>query len=101
MGFCGVRIIPATADKSLALLIPLIGNSYEVFANGKLIGSKGDMLKRIGTQARKELEEILGSKIFLGLFVKVAENWRENPMQVRELDWHTQLQALGDDESEQ
>jgi len=60
-----------------------------------LIGRKGDMLKKIGTQARKELEEILSSKIYLGLFVKVAENWRENPMAVRELDWHTQLEALG------
>ena len=65
-----------------------------------LIGTKGEMLKKIGTLARKELEEILGMKIFLGLFVKVAENWRENPMVVRELDWHTQLEALAEDESE-
>ena len=60
-----------------------------------VIGHKGEMLKKIGTQARKELEEIMGAKIFLGLFVKVAENWRDNPMAVRELDWHTQLEALG------
>ena len=66
-----------------------------------LIGRKGDMLKKIGTQARIELEEILNSKIYLGLFVKVAENWRENPMAVRELDWHTQMEALGTDENEQ
>src|SRR5579863_6488052 len=65
-----------------------------------LIGTKGEMLKKIGTLARNELEEILGMKIFLGLFVKVAENWRENPMVVRELDWHTQLEALAEDESE-
>ena len=65
-----------------------------------LIGRKGDMLKKIGTQARVELEDILNSKIYLGLFVKVAENWRENPMAVRELDWHTQMEALGADESE-
>jgi len=65
-----------------------------------LIGRKGDMLKKIGTQARIELEDILNSKIYLGLFVKVAENWRDNPMAVRELDWHTQMEALGADESE-
>ncbi len=65
-----------------------------------LIGRKGEMLKRIGTQARIELEEILSSKIYLGLFVKVAENWRENPMAVRELDWHTQMEALGSEQSE-
>src|SRR5262249_38872165 len=59
-----------------------------------VIGHKGEMLKKIGTQARKELEEILSAKVFLGLFVKVTENWRENPMAVRELDWHTQLETL-------
>src|SRR5258706_5758926 len=41
-----------------------------------LIGHKGEMLKKIGTEARKELEAILGSKIYLGLFVKVAPDWR-------------------------
>ncbi len=61
-----------------------------------LIGHKGEMLKRIGTQARKELESLLGTKIYLGLFVKVVPNWRENPMQVRELSWHTQLEGLGE-----
>jgi GTP-binding protein Era len=65
-----------------------------------LIGRKGDMLKKIGTQARIELEDILNSKIYLGLFVKVVENWRENPMAVRELDWHTQMEALGSEETE-
>jgi GTP-binding protein Era len=65
-----------------------------------LIGRKGDMLKKIGTQARIELEDILNSKIYLGLFVKVAENWRENPMAVRELDWHAQMEALGSEDSE-
>jgi len=61
-----------------------------------LIGQKGEMLKKIGTAARKELEELLGTKIFLSLFVKVVSGWRENPQRVRELDWHTQLEALGD-----
>ena len=63
-----------------------------------LIGHKGDMLKRIGTQARKELESLLGTKVYLGLFVKVMPNWRENPMQVRELNWHTQLEGLGEEQ---
>jgi GTP-binding protein Era len=63
-----------------------------------LIGHKGNMLKRIGTQARKELESLLGTKVYLGLFVKVVPNWRENPMQVRELNWHTQLEGLGEEQ---
>ena len=61
-----------------------------------LIGHKGEMLKRIGTQARKELEALLGTKVFLAMFVKVVEDWRENPQKVRELDWHSQLEALAE-----
>lgn len=59
-----------------------------------LIGRKGEMLKKIGTQARKELEELFDTKIYLGLYVKVVPEWRENPQRVRELDWHAQLEAL-------
>jgi GTPase len=61
-----------------------------------LIGQKGSMLKKIGTEARKELEELLGTKVYLGLFVKVVPNWREDPQRVRELDWHAQLEAMQD-----
>jgi GTPase len=61
-----------------------------------LIGHKGEMLKKIGTAARKELEALLGTKVFLGLFVKVAPDWRENPQRVRELDWRGQLEALAE-----
>ena len=42
-----------------------------------VIGQGGAMLKQIGTAARIELERITGSKIFLGLHVKVKPNWRE------------------------
>jgi GTP-binding protein Era len=65
-----------------------------------LIGHKGEMLKKIGTEARKELEAILASKIYLGLFVKVAPDWRENPQKVRELDWRYQLEGLASDAEE-
>jgi GTP-binding protein Era len=61
---------------------------------GILIGSGGGTLKKIGTAARKELETILGTKIFLELYVKVLKNWRENPQIVRQLDWHWQLERM-------
>jgi GTPase len=64
-----------------------------------LIGHKGEMLKKVGTAARKELESLLGTKVFLGLFVKVAPDWRENPQKVRELDWHSQLQAIAEEQA--
>jgi GTP-binding protein Era len=61
---------------------------------GILIGKGGAMLKKIGTEARLELEELLGTKIFLGLYVKVLEDWRDRPALVRQLDWHRQLEQL-------
>jgi GTPase len=61
-----------------------------------LIGHKGEMLKKIGTEARKELEKMFDTKIYLGLFVKVMPDWRENPARVREFDWHGQLEALSE-----
>jgi GTPase len=62
---------------------------------GILIGKGGEAIKKIGTAARKELEKMLGSKIFLELFVKVQANWRQNSNIVRQLDWHRQLEDLG------
>ena len=61
---------------------------------GILIGHAGQTLKRIGTAARKELEEILGIKIFLELHVKVVPGWRGSTRSVRQLDWRRQLERL-------
>ena len=43
-----------------------------------VIGKGGEMLKAVGTEARKEIELLLGSRVFLGLFVKVREKWCED-----------------------
>ena len=48
-----------------------------------LIGHKGSKLKKVGTEAREELERFLGKKVFLKLFVKVNENWRNDDRQLR------------------
>jgi GTP-binding protein Era len=64
---------------------------------GIIIGQRGQMLKRIGTEAREELESLLGVKIFLELFVKVERNWRDNNALVRQLDWHRQLERLAEE----
>jgi len=52
-----------------------------------LIGKGGEMMKRIGTSARVEIEKLLGTKVFLELFVKVEPNWRESREFVEGLDW--------------
>lgn len=52
-----------------------------------VIGKGGDMVKRIGTEARVELEAILGAKVFLDLHIAVHEQWREDERFLGELDW--------------
>ena len=61
---------------------------------GILIGKKGLMLKKIGTSARLQIEKMLGTKVFLELFVKVQPNWRQSRNFVEELDWRKQLEHL-------
>ena len=59
-----------------------------------LIGRQGQMLKQIGTEARLEIERMLGTKVFLELFVKVRPNWRQSRGFVEELDWRRQFEHL-------
>ncbi len=50
---------------------------------GIIIGHKGEKLKRVGQKAREEMERFLGKKVFLQLFVKVNDDWRNNDKQLR------------------
>lgn len=50
---------------------------------GIVIGKGGSMLRKIGTAARKDLEQMTGGKVFLKLFVKVRKDWRDNPTLLR------------------
>jgi GTPase len=50
-----------------------------------LIGKGGAMLKSIGTAARREIERFLGTRVYLGLFVKVRDRWREDPAVLEEM----------------
>jgi GTP-binding protein Era len=52
-----------------------------------LVGKGGQMLKKIGTSARLDIEKLVGTKVFLELFVKVQPGWRESRQFVEELDW--------------
>lgn len=52
-----------------------------------MLGKAGAFIKEIGTQARVELEEMLGNKVFLELHVKVQEGWRQNPRILHELEY--------------
>jgi GTP-binding protein Era len=50
---------------------------------GIIIGHKGEKLKKVGTAARKDLEDFLAKKVFLELFVKVADGWRDSDSALR------------------
>ena len=51
---------------------------------GILLGQGGKMIKQLGTEARKDIEQVLGQKVFLELFVKVRPKWRDNEFMLRE-----------------
>ena len=53
-----------------------------------IIGSGGKMIKEIGTSARKELVMVLGTKVYLELFVKVIEDWRNRPNELKKLGYY-------------
>jgi len=55
-----------------------------------IIGANGQMIKQIGTLARKELEAVLGRHVFLGLWVKVKENWRNNKEALYYFGYHVE-----------
>lgn len=54
-----------------------------------VIGTRGAMLKRIGTLARQEMERLFGVRIYLDLHVRVEAGWREKPAFLNALDWRT------------
>jgi GTP-binding protein Era len=59
---------------------------------GILVGKGGQMLKKIGTAARVQIERMLRTKVFLELYVKARPGWRDSRSFVEELDWRRQLQ---------
>jgi GTPase len=50
-----------------------------------VIGAKGARLKEVGSRARKQIEGLLGSRVFLDLRIKIAKNWQRDPRQLRRL----------------
>jgi GTP-binding protein Era len=74
---CEVEIEEYTEEEELVRIRALI-YVMRKSQKGILIGHKGEMLKKVGTGARKAIEEFIGKKVFLELYVKVDENWRDH-----------------------
>ena len=56
---------------------------------GIVIGHKGEKLKLTGTQARKDMEDFFGKKVFLELYVKVTKDWRDKPQVLKRFGYRT------------
>jgi GTPase len=90
---------PASMKKMKDGKLPVTKISAAIFCERTgqkaiLIGKQGEMLKKIGTAARKDIESLLGTRVFLELFVKVQEEWRSSRGFVEELDWRRQLELI-------
>ena len=63
-----------------------------------LIGKGGSKLKEIGTGARRQIESLLGTRVYLELHVIVEPGWRESQAFVESLDWRNQLEKLAENQ---
>jgi len=57
---------------------------------GILIGKGGSMLKKVGQQARQEIEKLLGSRVYLQLWVKVKKDWRNRPQHLKNFGYYNE-----------
>ena len=69
-------------EKNLIRIRALINVTRES-QKGIVIGHKGEKLKKTGTEARHDLEEFFGRKVFLELYVKVTKEWRDKPQELK------------------
>lgn len=76
-------VIEAFKEEENIIRIGAIINVARETQKGIIIGHQGKALKKVGTQARKDLEIFFGKKIFLELFVKVTKNWRDNDQDLK------------------
>lgn len=67
----------------ISAIIYVVRDSQKVI----VIGEGGKAIKRLGTDARKDIEEFLGKKVFLQLFVKVQKNWRDNVLLLKKFGY--------------
>jgi GTP-binding protein Era len=92
---------PEPPRKKPAAKLPLTRIAAAIYCEREgqkaiLIGKGGAKLKEIGTGARKQIESLLGTRVYLELHVIVEPNWRESRPFVESLDWRRQLEKLAE-----
>ena len=82
-------VIETFKEEDKIIRIEAIVNVARLTQKGIIIGHKGKALKKVGIEARKELETFFGKKIYIKLFVKVTKNWRNNEQDLRRFGYFT------------
>lgn len=81
--YCAEVVIDRFEETDTMYSIEAVINVVREGQKGIIIGKRGEALKRVGTQARKEMEEFFQKKVFLKIFVKVDPQWRENKKELK------------------
>ena len=82
-------VVESFKEEETIIRIGAIINVARETQKGIIIGHQGKALKKVGTQARKDLEVFFGKKVFLELFVKVIKNWRDNEQDLKRFGYYT------------
>ncbi len=80
-------VVESFKEKKKIVSIRAVINVEKNSQKGIIIGKNGAMLKRIGSSARAEIELLLGSKVYLELFVRVRKDWTKNPKALKEFGY--------------
>ena len=85
--YCTEVVIDAFEENEEIYNISAIINVIRESQKGIIIGPKGLALKRVGTQARRDMEKFFEKKVFLKMFVKVNPNWRESKKELKKFGY--------------
>ena len=85
--YCTEVVIDAFEENEDIYNISAVINVIRESQKGIIIGPKGLALKRVGTQARRDMEKFFEKKVFLKMFVKVNPNWRENKKELKKFGY--------------
>ena len=85
--YCTEVVIDAFEENEDIYNINAVINVIRESQKGIIIGPKGLALKRVGTQARKDMEKFFEKKVFLKMFVKVNPNWRESKKELKKFGY--------------
>ena len=82
--YLNVRLAKASISKIIIeRTLKLVTVTISTARPGIIIGKGGSAIKRIGQEAREDLEQLLGTRVYLDLMVKVKKNWRRDATQIR------------------